>query len=113
MLQDRSSEDLTDEEYDIIGHMPYLDQVLCESLRLFPPVVLFVNREAGEDTQLGKYHIPAGTNVQIPVWQIHHDRNLWPDPYRFDPDRYVKDFLNTNSFDRFLMDCTFFSSLQI
>lgn len=88
IAQDRSSEDLTDEEYDIIGHMPYLDQVLCESLRLFPPVVLFVNREAGEDTQLGKYHIPAGTNVQIPVWQIHHDRNLWPDPYRFDPDRF-------------------------
>ena len=81
---------MTEEEYDIIGHLPYLDQVFCESLRLFPPVVLFVNREAGEDTQLGQYHIPAGTNVQIPVWQIHHNPNLWPDPYRFDPDRYVK-----------------------
>jgi cytochrome P450 len=50
-------------------------------------VVLFVNREAAEDTQLGQFHIPAGTNVQIPIWQVHHDPNLWPDPYRFDPDR--------------------------
>lgn len=48
---------------------------------------MFVTREASEDTQLGQYHIPAGTNVQIPIWQIHHDPNLWPDPYRYDPDR--------------------------
>lgn len=76
-------------DYDTISQLTYLDQVFCETLRLFPPVVLFVNREASEETKLGKYTIPAGTNVQIPVWQIHHDPNLWPDPFRFDPDRYV------------------------
>ena len=65
-----------------------MDQVLCETLRLFPPVVHLVTREASEPVQLGKTTIPAGTNIQIPVWQIHHDPNLWPDPYSFDPDRF-------------------------
>jgi len=69
------------------NQLVYLDQVLREALRLYPPVVLFVTREAAEDTKVGQFHIPAGTNVQIPVWQIHHDANIWPDPDRFDPDR--------------------------
>ena len=81
-----SSGDL-ETDYNKISQLTYLDQVFSEALRLFPPVVLFVTREASEDTQLGQFHIPAGTNVQIPIWQIHHDPNLWPDPYRFDPDR--------------------------
>lgn len=67
-----------------------MDQVFNEAIRMYPPVVLFVNREASEDTQLGQYKIPAGTNVQIPIWQIHHDAELWPDPFRFDPDRYER-----------------------
>ena len=75
-------------DYDTISQLTYLDQVFSEVLRLYPPVVLFVTREAAEDAQLGPYRIPAGTNIQIPVWQIHHDPNVWPDPYRFDPDRY-------------------------
>lgn len=82
-----SSGDL-ETDYNKISQLTYLDQVFSEALRLFPPVVLFVTREASEDTQLGQFHIPAGTNVQIPIWQIHHDPNLWPDPYRFDPDRF-------------------------
>lgn len=82
-----SSGDL-ETDYNTISQLTYLDKVFCEALRLFPPVVLFVTREAAEDAQLGDFHIPAGTNVQIPIWQIHHDPKLWPDPYRFDPERF-------------------------
>ena len=80
-------QDDSEVDYDRASQLTYLDQVFCEALRLFPPVVMFVTREAAQDTQIGQYHIPAGTNVQIPVWQIHHDPNLWPDPFCFDPDR--------------------------
>lgn len=82
--------DLDDVEavYDKVSQLPYLDQVFNETLRLFPPVVLMLTREADVDVKLGPYHVPAGTNIQIPVWQIHHDPNLWPEPNRFDPDRY-------------------------
>jgi hypothetical protein len=30
----------------------------------------------------------SGMNIQIPVWQIHHDPNIWPEPLTFDPERY-------------------------
>jgi cytochrome P450 len=68
--------------------MEYLDKVISESLRLYPPVVSFVVRRVGEDITLGQYKIPEGMNIQIPVWQIHHDPNLWPKPYQFDPERF-------------------------
>ena len=76
-----------DLDYEQVSRLTYLDQVFSETLRMYPPVVLLVTREAAQDTQIGQYRIPAGTNVQIPVWQIHHDPNLWPEPYTFDPDR--------------------------
>lgn len=82
-----------DEEprYDQLASLPYLDQVICESLRYYPPVVTFVSRHAPEDFQLGGYNLPAGTNILAPVWSIHHDPKIWPDPERFDPDRFSKE----------------------
>nr|QST15052.1 CYP361A1 protein [Diaphanosoma celebensis] len=101
-IQDRVYQELDDTfqndseiDYDRVSQLTYLDQVFCEALRMFPPVVMFVTREAAQDTQIGQYHIPAGTNVQIPVWQIHHDPNLWPEPFHFDPDRFHPELRKT------------------
>lgn len=65
-----------------------MDQVIRESLRLYPPVVSFIIRETSEPSQIGKWLIPPKTTVQIPIWEIHHDPNLWPNPYSFDPERF-------------------------
>jgi len=78
-----------DLSYEQVSQLNYLDQVISETLRLFPPVVLMVTREAANDTEIGGYKIPAGTNIQIPIWQIHHDPELWPNPHLFDPDRFM------------------------
>ena len=83
-LLTKVDEDLS---YEQVSQLNYLDQVISETLRLFPPVVLMVTREAANDTEIGGYKIPAGTNIQIPIWQIHHDPELWPNPHLFDPDR--------------------------
>jgi cytochrome P450 len=32
--------------------------------------------------------IPAGSAVMAPTWFIHHDPELWPDPWKFDPERF-------------------------
>ncbi|XP_068226086.1 cytochrome P450 3A40-like [Palaemon carinicauda] len=77
-----------DVSYETVHKLKYLDQVFNETLRYYPPVVTFITRDTNADYQLGDYLIPKDTNILIPVWQIHHDPKLWPDPFKFDPDRF-------------------------
>lgn len=74
--------------YEQVFEMTYLDQVLSESLRLFPPVVTFIIREAAQDTEVCGVKIPKDTGILIPVWDIHRDPEQWPDPEKFDPERF-------------------------
>jgi cytochrome P450 len=63
-------------------------RVFKESLRLYPPVYMF-GRVAVADTQLGPYHVPKGTVVLVSPFALHHRAEFWPDPERFDPDRFT------------------------
>ena len=38
--------------------------------------------------EIGLQVIPEGSAVMIPTWYIHHDPNTWPDPWKFDPERF-------------------------
>ncbi|CAN7937280.1 unnamed protein product [Ixodes hexagonus] len=78
--QDPSSEEL--------HKLKRLDMLLKESLRMYPPNVGFVARACQRDiTVMGKL-IPAGTAVTVPVWHLHHDPDYWPEPFKFDPERF-------------------------
>ena len=85
------SDDSEPLRYDQLAALPYLDQVLCESLRFYPPVVTFVSRHAAQPARLGGYSLPAGVNLMAPVWTIHHDPAVWPDPERFEPERFSRE----------------------
>lgn len=67
--------------------LPYLRQVVEESLRLNPPIWLFP-REAIADDEIGGYHIAAGTSVLIPPYAAHHNPEIWHSPEAFDPERF-------------------------
>jgi cytochrome P450 len=67
--------------------LSFMEQVIDESLRLYPPVWLFGRRALG-DTELGGYEIPRGTVVSVSQWVTHHDPRWFPEPWRFDPDRW-------------------------
>ncbi len=67
--------------------LTYMGQVLRETLRLYPPVWLF-SRRALHDDRLGDYHVPAGAHIFISPYLIHRQPGLWPDPERFNPDRF-------------------------
>ncbi|CAN7947389.1 unnamed protein product [Ixodes pacificus] len=69
--------------------------VIRESLRLYPPVVLFVSRHCREDTTIMGQFIPAEANIIVPTWHIHHDPEHWPEPFKFDPERFAEG-LNTD-----------------
>ncbi|KAK8765874.1 hypothetical protein V5799_007345 [Amblyomma americanum] len=68
--------------------LQYTNQVINETLRMFPPVVTFTTRRADQDHRCGKYLIKKGTSVMVPTYQLHHDPELWTDPEKFDPDRF-------------------------
>lgn len=73
---------------ETLMNLPYTNQVISETLRIYPPVISFTTRCAEEHYQHGSYLIKKGTSILIPVYHLHHDPNLWVDPEKFDPDRF-------------------------
>ncbi|MFM9917697.1 MAG: cytochrome P450 [Rhizobacter sp.] len=66
----------------------YVERVLQEAMRLYPPGWLFTRR-ALKDDQLGRYHVPAGTDVFICAYLLHRHAKHWERPNDFDPERFV------------------------
>jgi cytochrome P450 len=73
---------------DQLNNLPYLDRVLKESMRILPSVP-FLLRVAMEDTELGGYKIQRGSEVIYSPYITHHSADLYPDPERFNPDRWL------------------------
>ena len=73
--------------YEVAQNIEYLDCVIMEAQRLCPPAAQ-VNRECSEDYDLNGIHIPAGTEILIPLYALHHDPDAWQDPEKFDPERF-------------------------
>ncbi|MDO9021121.1 MAG: cytochrome P450 [Deltaproteobacteria bacterium] len=68
--------------------LPYTKRVVEEAMRLYPPV-WGLERIAIEDDVVGDVRVPKGTLVGVIPWCIHRDPRWWPDPERFDPDRFL------------------------
>lgn len=70
-----------------IGQLKYLDWVIKESLRLYPPIHAGMRRAAVDLTFQG-FHIPAGTRILYSIYLTHRHPAYWPEPDRFDPERF-------------------------
>lgn len=70
--------------------MKYLERVIMESLRLYPPVPL-IARKLLQDVKLvsENYVIPAGCTVIIGTMKVHRRADLYPNPLVFDPDNFL------------------------
>ncbi|KAK2502976.1 hypothetical protein MC885_018043 [Smutsia gigantea] len=75
--------------YDALVQMEYLDMVVNESLRLFP-VAGRLERVCKEDVEIKGVLIPKGTVVMVPIFILHKDPELWPEPEEFRPERFSK-----------------------
>ena len=73
--------------YDLAHSIEYLDCVISEAQRLYPPLAQ-VSRECSKDYDIGGIHIPAGLEVIIPVYFLQRNPEAWPDPDKFDPERF-------------------------
>lgn len=69
------------------SRLRYTESVLAESLRLYPPAWA-MGRQARKDFTLGEYRLPAKTTVLISQFVTHRDARFFPDPLRFDPERF-------------------------
>jgi cytochrome P450 len=75
--------------YADVARLPATEMIIKETLRMYPPTWTLVPRYATEEVELGGYRIPRGTWVFISPYATHHDSRYFPDPERFDPDRFA------------------------
>jgi cytochrome P450 len=70
-----------------VAKMPYLDQVLSESMRLYPPAWMQV-RFTAEDVEIGGVTLPQGTMLIASQWVLHRLPEIWGDADVFRPERW-------------------------
>ncbi len=72
---------------DQVASLIYLEQVINETMRLYPPGWVF-SRRALEDTDIGDFDVAEGTDLYLSPYILHRTEAFWPNPTQFDPDRF-------------------------
>jgi cytochrome P450 len=72
----------------LVSRLPYMQMVLNEVLRLYPPAYGF-GRRALRDTVVGDHPVAAGTTVLMSPWAMHRDATYFENPERFVPERWA------------------------
>ncbi|XP_038563128.1 thromboxane-A synthase isoform X1 [Micropterus salmoides] len=75
-------------DYTNVQELKYLDMVISEALRLYPPGFRFA-RDIEQDCVLNGQFLPKGVTLEIPAGFLHHDPEYWPEPERFIPERFT------------------------
>lgn len=75
--------------YADLPALPYTAMVVKESLRLYPPTWSLIPREALTDVPLGDFVVRKRGWVYIYPWVLHRDPRFFPEPERFDPERFA------------------------
>jgi cytochrome P450 len=73
---------------EVLERLPFTRAVIDECLRLYPPAWVITRRSLEPDT-LGGFELPVGTTVILSPYVMHRTPQWWPDPERFDPERFL------------------------
>jgi cytochrome P450 len=71
-----------------VDRLTYTRMVIDESMRLYPASWGMARTSIGTD-EFGPYRIPAGANIIFSPYVLHRRPDIWPDPERFDPERFA------------------------
>ncbi|XP_063909502.1 cytochrome P450 4c3-like [Zophobas morio] len=75
--------------FNDLQQMKYMERVLKEVLRLYPTVTLIFRKLGEELVTATGYKIPKNTFVYLHIYDLHHNPEFYPDPEKFDPDRFL------------------------
>ncbi|KAK7721297.1 hypothetical protein SLS64_001593 [Diaporthe eres] len=76
-------------DYEKVQLVTFLDDIIAETLRLRPAILVAGSRETPEaGLQIDEVHIPGNTNVLVPVYNIQRDPRYWPQAGEFIPERW-------------------------
>jgi cytochrome P450 len=73
---------------DDLDRLPYTRRVFSEAMRLYPPAWATA-RLAQTDDLIGGVRVRKGDSVIVSQWVTHRDPQWWPEPARFEPDRFL------------------------
>jgi len=79
---------LTDSD---LPNLHYLNNVVKETLRLFPAGPLLLPHMSSSNCTVAGYDIPCGTMLFVNAYAIHRDPELWAEPSRFKPERFTEE----------------------
>ncbi|KAB1215879.1 Cytochrome P450 81D1 [Morella rubra] len=71
-----------------VSKLHYLQNIISETLRLYPAAPLLVPHMASDDCTIGGYDVPSKTMLLVNAWAIHRDPKLWDDGTSFKPERF-------------------------
>lgn len=72
-----------------ISNLVYIQAIVKETLRLYPPAPLSGPREFTEDCTIAGYHIRKGTRLTMNLWKLQTNPKNWPEPFEFKPERFL------------------------
>ncbi|KAF9611345.1 hypothetical protein IFM89_030134 [Coptis chinensis] len=73
-----------------VNKLKYLQAVVKETMRMKPIAPLALPHNAGKDTTLMGTKIVKGTRVMVNLYALHHNEDIWLEPYKFMPERYLQ-----------------------
>lgn len=76
-------------DYKNLSQMDYINQIMMETLRMYPPTTR-LQRECKHDTTImdGEICIPKGSTIVVPIFVIHRNKQYYEEPDKFDPERF-------------------------
>ncbi|KAG2170506.1 hypothetical protein VTO58DRAFT_107481 [Aureobasidium pullulans] len=91
-IQQKLREEINSSEGKSFDQLPYLDAVVKEGLRVFPPIPMSFPRYTPESgTTLDGYYIPGHVIVSCQPWTLHKDPTVFPSPEQFNPQRWLEE----------------------